>query len=128
MRATHMLQFLVNGSTSSPEYLLVLNKFLCGIKTGEPIEREIELNQKEKEVLEGLLQGMIQNWKVLGNTSVAGLRETFLQREGRLQLKNDAWHLLVEPRTFDMLLDQLPWSYSTIKYPWMERVIYVEWR
>ena len=71
---------------------------------------------------------MIDNWKVLGNTSVAGLRETFLQRQGRLQLRDDAWRLRVEPKAFDMLLDQLPWGFSTIKYPWMERAIYVEWR
>ena len=61
-------------------------------------------------MIEGLIQGLIQNWKTVGNTSVAGLRETFLQREGRLQLRDDAWHLLVEPRAFDMLLDSLPWK------------------
>ena len=43
-------------------------------------------------------------------------------------LKGDAWHLLVEPRAFDMLLDQLPWSFSMIKHPWMDRVVYVDWR
>jgi hypothetical protein len=56
------------------------------------------------------------------------LRESFLQRGGRLQRKGDAWQLAVETRAFDMLLDQVPWSYSTIKFGWMERVIYVDWR
>jgi hypothetical protein len=128
VRGAHMLQFLVNGQSASPEYLLMLNKLLCGIKSGAPIELSIEISADEIKIIEGLLQGMIQNWKVLGNTSIAGLRESFLQREGRLQLRDDAWHLLVEPRSFDMLLDQIPWGFSTIKYPWMERVIYVEWR
>lgn len=128
VRGVHMLQFLVNGNLAAPEYQLVLNKLLCGVKTGIPIEREITLAERETEQLLGLLQGMIQNWTALGNTSVAGLREAFLQREGRLQLKDDAWHLLVESKPYDMLLDQLPWSYSTIKYAWMERVIYVDWR
>jgi hypothetical protein len=128
LRAVHMLQYLVNERSASPEYQLFLNKLLCGVENAEPIPREIELNEHEKEALNGLLQGMIDNWKVLGNTSVAGLRETFLQRQGRLQLRDDAWHLRVEPKAFDMLLDQLPWGFSTIKYPWMERVIYVEWR
>jgi hypothetical protein len=80
------------------------------------------------EVVEGLIRGMIQNWKSVGNTSVAGFRESFLQREGRLQLQQDAWHLLVEQRAFDLLLDSLPWSFATVRHPWMERVIYVEWR
>jgi hypothetical protein len=71
---------------------------------------------------------MIQHWKILGSTSVAGLRETFLQREGQLTRRDDHWQLLVEPRPFDMLLDQLPWGYSTVKFPWMQQVMHVDWR
>ena len=127
-RSVHLLQFMVNESTDSPEYQLVLNKILCGVRVGLPIDREIEITDREKEVIEGLIQGMIQNWKAIGNTSVIGFRESFLQRGGRLWIENDAWHLQVEPRAFDMLLDSIPWSFSTIKFPWMERVIYVEWR
>ncbi|HHJ80744.1 MAG TPA: hypothetical protein ENJ65_03830 [Candidatus Tenderia electrophaga] len=128
VRAVHMLQFLVDEHTDSPEYQLVLNKLLCGVKTGIPIERQVSLTEHEKEQLQGLLEGMRQNWKSLGKTTINGLRESFLQRQGRLQLKDDAWHLQLEAKPYDMLLDQLPWSYSTIKYPWMERVIYVDWR
>jgi len=124
----HMLQFLVNESLLNSECHLVLNKILCGIQPGLPIRRGIELSKYEKNELEGLLLGMIQHWKSLGSTSITGLRESFLQRHGRLQLKDDAWYLTVEPKAFDMLLDQIPWSYSTIKFPWMQRVLYVEWR
>jgi len=127
-RAVHCLQFLVNTSITSPEYQLVLNKLLCGVKTGHPIRRGIELTADEREQLEGLLHAVTQHWKALENTSIDGLRESFLQRNGRLQLKNDAWHLAIEARAFDMLLDQVPWSFTTIKFAWMERVIYVEWR
>ena len=127
-RAVHLLQFMVNERTDSPEYELTLNKILCGVRTGVPIERGIDITDREKQTIEGLIQGMIQNWRIIGNTSVAGFRESFLQREGRLQLKNNAWHLLVAPRAFDMLLDQIPWSFSTVKYPWMERVVHVAWR
>lgn len=127
-RAVHLLQFMVNESTTSPEYQLVLNKLLCGVRTGVPIVRGIVITEQEKDTIESLIRGMIQHWKIIGNTSVAGLREAFLQREGRLQLRDNAWHLLVEPRAFDMLLDQLPWSIATIKLPWMEHVLYVEWR
>lgn len=127
-RAVHLLQYMVDERCDSPEYQLVLNKILCGVKTGVPIARGINIMSHEKETIEVLIQGMIQNWKIIGNTSVAGLRESFLQREGRLQLKGDAWHLSVEPKAFDMLLDHIPWSFSTIKHPWMERVIYVHWR
>ena len=127
-RAVHLLQFMADASIGSPEHLLALNKILCGVRLGLPIVREIDITDREKEAVEGLIQGMVQNWRALGNTSIAGFRESFLQREGRLQLNNNAWNLLVEPRPFDMLLDQIPWSFSTIRLPWMERVIYVEWR
>ena len=127
-QGVHCVQFLVNGSISSPEYQLVLNKLLCGVKPGLPIRRSIELTIDEKEQLEAMLHAISQHWKPLANTSITGLRESFLQRNGSLQLKSEAWHLSVEARSFDMLLDQIPWSYSTIKLPWMDRVIYVEWR
>ncbi len=128
-RAAHLLQFLVNGQSQSPEYQLTLNKILCGITTGIPICRGIEINNREQETIEGLLRGMIQNWKTVGNTSISGLRETFLQRKGVLQLKEDGlWYLTVEPGVFDMLLDSLPWSFSVIKHAWMERAVHVTWR
>jgi len=127
-RGVHCVQYLVDQSTDSPEYQLVLNKLLCGVKTGLPIRRSIELRPYEIEQLDGLLTAITQLWKALGNTSVDGLRQTFLQRDGRLHLKNDAWHLTVEPGPFDMLLDQIPWMISLINLPWMERFIYVEWR
>ncbi len=127
-RAVHLLQFMVNGSESTPEYRLVLNKVLCGVKTGVPICKEIKASAVEKEAIEGLLKGMVQNWTALGKTSVDGFRQSFLQREGVLRLKDGEWHLLVEAKPFDMLLDRLPWSYNLIKHPWMKRVVHVEWR
>ena len=128
-RAVHLLQFIVNEQTHSPEYQLILNKILCGISTGIPICREVDISENEKKIIEGLMHGMIQNWKTIGNTSISGLRETFLQRKGKLQLKEDGmWYLTVEPGVFDMLLDSLPWSFSVIKHAWMERAVHVSWR
>lgn len=127
-RAIHLLQFAVNESCDSPEFLLALNKILCGVVSGTPIVREIELAANEKETIEGMLGAVIRNWTILGSTSVQGLRESFLQRKGRLQLKEDAWHLKVEQKGIDVLLDRLPWSYSLIRHPWMKLPVYVEWR
>jgi len=127
-RAIHLLQYVVNERCDSPEFLLVLNKLLCGVVSKIPIAREIVPLPHEIEAIEGMLKGIIANWSALGSTSVAGLRESFLQRAGRLQLKNDNWYLKVEPKAFDMLLDRLPWSIAIIKYSWMKRPIYVEWR
>ncbi len=127
-RAVHLLQFMTDECTDAPEYQLVLNKILCGVKSSEPIAGRIVITDKERETVEGLIQGMIENWKTIGQTSVAGFRESFFQRRGRLTVKDDAWHLKVEQRAFDMLLDSIPWGFATIKQPWMERVLYVKWR
>ena len=127
-RAVHLLQFMTDECTEAPEYQLVLNKILCGVKSSEPITDRIKITDKERDAIEGLIRGMIENWKGIGNTSVEGFRESFFQRRGRLIQKDDAWHLNVEQRAFDMLLDSIPWGFATIKQPWMERVVHVKWR
>ncbi|MRW89710.1 hypothetical protein GJ699_06920 [Duganella sp. FT80W] len=127
-RAVHLLQYAVTGQTSTPEYQLVLNKLFCGIHGGEPIAAGIDITDKEKDTIEQMLKGVIAHWSALGKTSVGGLRQTFLRREGQLYFDNDAWHLKIPQATFDMLLDRLPWSFSMIKFPWMPHPLNVTWR
>ncbi|WP_420238192.1 contractile injection system tape measure protein [Telmatobacter bradus] len=127
-RAIHLIQYLVDGTQCSSEHFLPLNKILCGLQPDEPIRCDIELTQAEKDTADILLQTMIAHWTALGHTSPQGLRESFLQREGMLKFTNDAWQLQVESRTFDMLLDKLPWSYKVTRFPWMHAALYVEWR
>ncbi len=127
-RAAHLLQYMVTGQSETPEYELTLNKILCGISTSMPISAGIDVTEQEQQVIEQMLQSMIQHWKALGSTSVAGLRETFMQRQGWLILDEDYWRLKVQERTFDMLLDRLPWNISMIKHAWMDRPLRVSWR
>jgi hypothetical protein len=127
-RAVHLLQFMVTGQTNTPEYALVLNKQMCGLATGLPIVAGIEISDRERETIENLIGGMIQNWKAIGNTSIEGFRQSFLQRQGWLSLQEEVWHLRVQTRAFDMLLDQLPWGISMVKHAWMVRPIHVKWR
>lgn len=128
-RAAHLLQYLVDGrEDAAPEFRLALNKLLCGIDLGTPLEGGFVIDERERQAVDGLLSGMLENWKGIGNTSVEGLRASFLSREGRLRRIDDAWHLLVAPRAYDMLLDTLPWGYSVIRHHWMRRVIHVSWR
>lgn len=127
-RAVHLLQFMVDKRTATPEYQLVLNKLLCGVKTGTPIVAGIDITDHERETVESLLQGMIVNWGALGSTSIDGLRVSFLQRPGWLRRQEDGWHLQVEKRAYDMLLDRLPWSFSMIRHGWMPALLRVDWR
>ncbi len=136
VRGVLVLQWLATGQTDAPEPTLLLNKLLCGLPFEQPVPRDWTPTAAERDAVEGLLGAVIQHWRVLGSTSVGGLQETFLRRAGRLSLDpgaveagdSEAWRLAVEPGTFDMLIDRLPWGYSTVKFPWMERVLHVDWR
>lgn len=127
-RAIHLLQYMVNGNTQTAEYQLVLNKLLCGIKIATPVPYQVEISEQEKVTIDSMLIAIIQHWKALGCTSKKGLQQTFVQRDGTLICQEEAWSLTVEQSTFDMLLDQIPWSYSLIKFPWMEQPLHVQWR
>ncbi|QDM23812.1 MULTISPECIES: contractile injection system tape measure protein [unclassified Tardiphaga] len=126
-RAVHLLQYLVDGRSAAPEPLLVLNKILCGVPTATPVARAIVMTDQERRLGELLLRSMLDNWTVLRGTSVAGLRETFLQREGKLQRVDDGWKLRVQRRTLDVLVDQVPWSISILLAPWMPAPVHVTW-
>lgn len=126
-RPVHLLQYLVDGRTAAPEPLLVLNKILCGVPPSTPIAGEIELTDGEREMCERLLRAMIENWKSISNTSIAGLQETFLRRDGRLERSDEGWKLRVQRKTVDVLVDQIPWSISLIYHRWMPQPLYVEW-
>jgi len=127
-RAIHVMEYLVTGREIVEEHNLVIQKFLAGLPVQSPVDPVYSLTDEEKEMSESMLNGLIGNWPALQNTTVNGLRESFLLRDGRLQKAEDQWVLTVERKAFDMLLDQVPWSISMIKLPWMKYVLKVDWR
>jgi hypothetical protein len=64
---------------------------------------------------------------MLHGSSVAALRETFLQREGCIVRIEGGWRVDVERKVLDVLIDGLPWSFSMILHPWMREPISVVW-
>jgi hypothetical protein len=126
-RAVLLLHYLATGETEATEFLLVLQKILCGMGTEEPIISSVELSEKEKEESIKLLQTVTNYWAPLRNTSADGLRSTFIQREGKLSVTQNGWLLNVEQKAVDVLLGKLPWGLSTIRLPWMADIINVEW-
>lgn len=128
-RALGLLHFLATGQPTAPEHELTLPKVLCNVPLATPTEREVALTETETDEAESLLRAIIRHWEVLRNTSPDGLRGTFLLRPGKLSLRPDGnWLLQVEPSSYDILLDQLPWGISMIQLPWMARMLWVEWR
>ena len=126
-RGVHLLGYLGTGEEELPEYCLLLEKLLCGLPMEEPIPRELPLSEKEKREAELLLQAVITHWKILKHTSISGLRESFLKRDGILRKKETGWLLQVERKTLDVLLDSIPWGFSTVLLPWNPQPLFVEW-
>ena len=126
-RAVHQIRFLATGHHCEHESLLVLAKILCGMTPSQPVAEATEPDDASKAEAEVLLRAVIRNWGALKNTSPDGLRDAFLQRDGRLMLGDAGWKLQVEARGVDVLINRLPWSLSVVRLPWMSELLFVEW-
>ena len=126
-QAIYLLHYLATGQTRAPEPELVLPKLLCGWPLNDPVEPDLELPEAALVEGEHLLQTAIGYWEALKSTSPDGLREGFLQREGKLTCTDNGWKLQVERQAIDILLSRLPWGVSMVKLPWMEDLLTVEW-
>ncbi|TKC88718.1 hypothetical protein FAZ69_13275 [Trinickia terrae] len=127
-RAVYLLQYLAGGNHDAPEYALALNKLLCGMPFAQAPEFVDPPAEEEKRIGRDLLYAVTQRWEKLKNTSVEGLQQTFLMREGRLLCEQDKATLTIPPKTVDILLDGLPWGFGTIRLPWMPQPLFVKWR
>jgi hypothetical protein len=127
-RAAHLLNVLVFGDAKSVEPVSALDRLLCGLPFAAQDSQPFEISVKEREVIDSLLRAAIANWPAVGQTSTAGLRETFLQREGTLTQGEGCWNLQVQSAPVDVLLDRLPWSVAMCRLPWMPEALHVAWR
>lgn len=128
IRAVFAIQYLVFGQGKFQETELLLNKLLVNYRSEEPLPQEIAFLKEETELLDSLLRGAMGNWRVMEHTSVDGFRGSFLIRNGVMAETGELWQMTVEERSYDVLLDSLPWNISPVKYPWMEKPLYVKWR
>ncbi len=126
-RAVLLLQYLATGRNKFDEYELILNKLLCGLAIEQPVAFEIELTDNEIALTEELFEVLKQRWDKVKNSTVEGIRASFIQREGALEFVEDQWNLRVEQRGYDMLLQTLPWAFGFIKTSWMNQILTVEW-
>ncbi len=126
-RAVHQLRLLAFGAACAPEANLVLAKILCGMQPDSFVEPMRPPSESVSGEAEALLAAVIDRWGALKNSTAAGLQETFLRREGKLERVDNGWRLRVDSRSFDVLLNRLPWSISLIRLPWMPGMIFVDW-
>lgn len=129
IRAVFILQRLVTDEVwEYEEHELAFNRILTGCPFHVPLPKTLELTQNEIQTAESMMAGVKANWDKLKNTSIKGFQRSFIERPGRLEQREDKWVLYVENRGYDILLDSLPWSYRTIRLPWLRKKINVVWR
>ena len=126
-RAIYLTQFLVTGTENHHESNLVLNKIICGWEIQRPLVPPVQLTDNEKKEAEMMLNAIIKHWTILGNTSIAGLRQGFLNRNGMLAFKDKNVTIKAEQKGIDILVTKIPWSYQTIKFSWNNYIIFVDW-
>jgi len=126
-RAVGLLQVIATAEASFPEYLLPLNKVLCGMGLTNVFDFGPPLSESEAEECTDLLSAVIEQAPILRSMSVPGFRGTFLLRQGVLSAPDGAWLLRVERETYDIVLDRFPWGWGVVKLPWMESPLRVEW-
>ncbi|MBL0341293.1 MAG: hypothetical protein IPP71_10365 [Bacteroidetes bacterium] len=127
VKAVHLLNFISTGLTESPEYSLILEKLLCNIPLNQPIHRDVQIKESDIAESEQLIQTVIEHWSALKKTSINGLRESFLKRDGILIRANERWVLKVETKTQDVLMKKIQWGFSPVRLPWNNYILDVEW-
>jgi hypothetical protein len=127
-KAIYLLHYVAMGKVKAEEHELVIPKMLCAYSMVLPMNNNVKLLNKEIKEADRMLKAAIASWGILKNTSIEGLREGFLQRSGKVSIRNEKTNLLVEKSAIDVLLDQLPWNLSIIKLPWLNDLLKVEWR
>lgn len=127
-KAIHILQYLVTGKTEAPENELILNKILCNYPLTEPIPYGVEFDPEELKIAEGLLFGVIKNWPKMKTMQPNALRGSFLVREGTIKEEPERWLIKVQKKPFDVLLKTVPWGFTFIKLPWLQKFVSVEWQ
>lgn len=127
VKASILLYYLQCGNASYNECDMTLNKILCGLAVSDVIENGIELTEEDITESMLLLSTVVDHWSALKGASVESMQGTFFLRAGKITYKDDAWLIQVERTAVDVLLDRLPWGFSTIKLPWLKQLIHTEW-
>jgi len=125
--AVQTMHFLATGNENVFEGNLIFEKFLCGEPLKMPIQQKSLLTDSIKTEANDLLVEVVRYWPALKNTSADGLRQMFIQRDGKLIQEDSKYRLIVERKAQDVLLEKLNWNISVIKLPWISNILFTEW-
>jgi len=126
-RGVGLLQLLTTQEDILPEYLLALNKLLCGMELTHPFDFGAPPSNQEINECNKLLKAIIAQVPILNDMSPEGFRSSFLLRPGLLSRRDGGWVLSVERQSYDIVLEHFPWGWNWLKLPWMADPLQVEW-
>jgi hypothetical protein len=126
-RGVAILQHIVGIPASMANVELALNKLLCGLSALAHIDPSIFLTNSEEYLAGQLCEEIVSLWHDVSQSTVTALQMNFLQREGILTCLDDSCQLTVQRRSFDGILNTIPWSFTTAVLPWMAQPLSVTW-
>lgn len=127
-RAVHLLHYLATGEhEAASEDRLTICKIMTGLHPNDPVPGDVVLSKPEMAEGDMLLRTVVSYWTILKKTSIDGLRNAFLKREGLLRDDEQGWMITIQRDTQDVLLDRIPWGYGTLRMSWSPKMIFVEW-
>lgn len=127
LNAVQYLQYLVTGLNQTAENLLPLNKVLCGVSLSNSVPDTLDIPEEHKKIIDGLIIAAIGHWPAIGTCTIGGFRGNWFVRDGLLIESEDKWELRIEKRAYDLLLYKSPFTFTNIKYPWMNKPLLVSW-
>ena len=124
--AIGVLGYLAGVGADVGEDELIVPKLLTAYSLTDVVTPRT-LSKAAREEAEALIISVIGMWEKLGNSSMESIQQTFLQRAGMLRQQSSGWQLQVEPQTYDILINFVPWGFRTIRLPWMKELLFIEW-
>ena len=125
--AVHYLQYVATGKSNTEEAYLPLNKIMCGLQISDPVKDGVTITDDQIKTIDSMIQAIIGYWPAIGESSVNGFRGNWLVRDGLLVEQEDKWELTVEKKAYDILINKSPFSFSIVRYPWMDKPMHVVW-
>lgn len=127
VRAAQLLHFLCTGHSGTPEHQMVFNKILCGVPLYQPIPARLIITSKIRKNAHEVLQTVITHWSILKCSSIAQLRELYLQRSGVLEKTKTGWTLHFEKKSAAWLPEQVLLGVQQFTTPFGNQQITVGW-
>lgn len=121
------LYYLSTGQDRAEDIYLPLNKLLCGLPLTHQMSQGIKISDDDKTLMNGLIEAAISHWQAIGTTSINGFRGNWIIRDGLINNDVNSLNLIVEKRSYDILLNTAPFSFGLIKLPWMTELLKVDW-